>query len=338
MGTNLDSDVRLKDFPVPVLTLAAQLDGLTRLTRIAEEYGELREDLGTSFLALYQTPVIVVPGANHAQFASGNMPHRIQRDDLEPAITEDEAHKEVAKHMDSFLTSTFSSSADQEDRALAFLEEAYFDTDNMLQPFLDIAELDKKGNTSPWAILAQEHIAGDLAAQIEVSNQVGVNPWFFRSNPSIRRKGDVVVVDTTALVYYKDDGVDLSLENESPAEINLKLKTKGAISDALAKMSLKSSPKTCRDLNEYAFDIAQQHSSLSSKRRFLYEGRQIIFENDTNMWLSPLWAATPLNTWVDERGLHIKSIAFKTSENLFCKVVSPSRLMEWMNIDSLRKN
>ena len=87
MGACLPRTTKLQDYPLPVLTLAAELDGITRITRVAEEYAKLKQELKTSFLALYKTPVILIEGGNHAQFASGKMPRILADKDLIPDVT-----------------------------------------------------------------------------------------------------------------------------------------------------------------------------------------------------------------------------------------------------------
>ena len=345
MGYSLHRDARLKDFPVPVLTLAAELDGLNRITRIAEEFEKLQEDLESSHVALYQTPVMVVEGANHAQFASGDMPRRIQGDDLQPSITEDEAHRKIGKQVSSFLTALFTTLADQKETALAELEEAFFNAYQIFKPFLEIKDLDQKGRASQWTSLAQERLAGEFADQIEISNSAGDKPWFSRSKPSIGRDGGSVVVETTTFVYYDKimNNNDLALGRQSPLEISMKLKSKDAISKALSTgdgkptASLKSKPLTCRSINEYAVEVALKHSSDAARERYLTRGRPIVFEDDANIWFEAMWGVRPMKTWVDDQGLHVRSVAFETPGSLYCKVVSPSRVMEWINIDSLRE-
>jgi len=62
------------DYPVPTLTLAGELDGLARVTRMAESayHQRGRDDF----------PVVVLRGVNHMQFASGEPPMNVKKNDF----------------------------------------------------------------------------------------------------------------------------------------------------------------------------------------------------------------------------------------------------------------
>lgn len=52
----------------------------------------------------HKTPVIVVPGVNHSQIASGPMPQLVETNDLIADKTEKEAHSLLANITNAFLT------------------------------------------------------------------------------------------------------------------------------------------------------------------------------------------------------------------------------------------
>ena len=350
LGACLARTTKLQDYPLPVLTLGAELDGITRITRVAEEYAKLKQELKTSFLALYKTPVILIEGGNHAQFASGKMPFILSDEDLTPDLKEQEARVQIAKHVNSFITATFVSSTDMKDTALEELEEAFLNADKKFQPFLYTKELDEKDGFSQWTVLAQEHFAQEFAHQIQIENEIGDEIWFFRSSPSIRVYNGRVIVKTTSLLDYKENNMLVVTAIESPIEINIKLKSKDAIWKAVVKqnnsshldgpkLSLKAKPNTCKSLNEYALDLALKLSSPAARDRYKAQGRPMIFEDDNVVSFGFLWALTPLKTSEDADGLHVKAIARVTPAIglHYCKVITPYRAMEWINIDSLRK-
>ncbi|PVD34105.1 hypothetical protein C0Q70_05368 [Pomacea canaliculata] len=130
----LTRDMPLATYPLPVLTISGDLDGQTRITRIADEFELLREKGNEGgvyrchhqryldqFLLLlqaarghggqnrshvYSTPVIVMRGVNHAQFASGAMPKQVVTHDLTPEVTSQAAYTLIAKHTSAFLVAT----------------------------------------------------------------------------------------------------------------------------------------------------------------------------------------------------------------------------------------
>ena len=350
LGACLARTTKLQDYPLPVLTLAAELDGVTRITRVAEEYAKLKQELKTSFLALYKTPVILIEGGNHAQFASGKMPILPEERDLTPDLKEEEAHGQIANYVYSFLAANFATSPILKDTAYAELEAAFLKSNNKFQPFLDMKDLDEKDGFSQWTVLAQEHFAQEFAHQVQIENEIGNEMWFFRSSPSIRVDKGRVIVNTTTLLDYEERSASKKSVMESPIEVNMKLKSKDAIWMAVVKQnnsahmdgpkdSLKREPNTCKSLNELALEIALTRSSPAARDRYKTRGRPMIFEDDNVVSFGFLWALTPLNTRKDADGLHVKAIARVTPASglHYCKVITPYRAMEWINIDSLRK-
>ena len=341
MGSTLTRKTKLRDFPIPVLTLAAELDGVIRITRMVEEYEKLTSDISSILRGLYRTPVIFIEGANHAQFGPGITWSGVNKSkDLAPEITDDKARSLIGKSVNDFLTVTFSLKNDQVDKALDQLMQAFFKSAMKFQPFLDVRNLGTDGEESMWTVLAQEIFAGEYANRVAISNEILENPWFYGKQPSIAFNDDDMIIGTTALIVPspKSDSLQSRSDMESPLEINMKLVSKEAIRAALASQndtSLKSAPNTCASLNRFAVYLALGLSSEAAQDRYLSRGRRIIVEEDAMRGANFLWAPSPLQVWQDAAGLHVRSIALATSKEHYCKVLSPYRAMEWINIDSL---
>ena len=341
MGSTISRTTPLRDFPIPVLTLAAELDGVTRITRIAVEYEKLTHNMTNFFEGLYRTPVIYIEGANHAQFASGVLRPRLRSADLKANVTEVQTHREIGKYFNAFLTVTFSTVDSQIDEALDQLSDAFLNSVNKFQPFIDVRNLDTDGKESMWTILAQEYFAQEYGDRVAVSNNILENPWFFSKEPSISFNDDDMIIETTALIHSeaKSNIIQLETDMESPLEIDMKLVSKEAIWKALVgenDTSLKSEPNTCKSLNHLALILALCVSSEEARERYLSQGRPIILENDAMRGANILWAPTSLQMWEDRAGLHVRSVALVTSKHHYCKVMSPYRAFEWINVDSLR--
>lgn len=349
LGSTLPRDVMLRDFPVPVLTLFAELDGLMRITRAAEEYRKLTDDVLWTFLpGVFKTPVLFIEGANHSQFASGAMPPHIAFGDLLATVTEDEAHAMIGRHINNFLIVSFGTNQTENDEAIRQLIAGFFQSVVKFQPFLDLKRLDSDGDESMWTVLAQEYFAGEYSDRVDIFNHVMEGSSFFTTRPSIKSVGKRVVVGTAAEVKA-ESGWDLFkdyLNIESLREISMKLISKDAIWKKLVGKNdtmLRSPPNTCKSLNELALTLALSLSSATAQHRYKTHGRPIIFEEDimhgSNMW----WGPASLKTWNDDSGLHVQSVAMVTSITSFlnpgvhyCKVMPLYRAMEWVNIDSLR--
>lgn len=343
MGSTLPREAELQKFPVPVLTLAAELDGLTRITRVVEEYLDLNDDAPwTFFLGLYKTPIVCLEGANHAQFASGEMPNYIKSGDLAANVSEEDAHAMIGQHINSFLTVTFSSIESQTNIALEQLINAFVKTVKKFQPFVDVKYLDTDGRESMWTVLAQQYFAGELENRTAIYNDIFKNPEFFSKRPVLETFGKAVIAGTATLIHAQDKTSVLQhlTPMESPMEIDMKLVSKNAIKRALDgadSKSVKSKSNTCKSLNRLALAIALVMSTPTAMERYYSTGKQIIFEEDAMQATSFFWSISPLQLWEDDSGLHVKSIAMVTPDFHFCKVISPYRAMEWVNIDSLRR-
>lgn len=352
LGAALSRDTALEDYPCPVLTIGAELDGITRITRLAHEYDKLKESLKTSSSVLQTNPIVVIDGANHRQFASGKFHRKVENEDLAPELTEDETHRAIGNHVSNFLTATFVASREEKDQAVTELEAAFRHTNMTLQPFLDMRDLVQKAGHSRWTVLAQERLAEEFASQVQVLNKVANSTVeFYTDDPSISIDGDFIQVGTSTFLVNGPHGEYYKIPNtESPIEMDMKLNAKVAISAAVAARdnstgmnlpasSLVSAPLTCRALNELALQVALSQSSPIAQQRYKDRGRPFVFEDDTVREFYPFWVAQGLKRWEDAGGHHVRAVArvaLKKGEH-YCKVISPYFAMEWIHVDSLRK-
>ena len=95
------------NYTVPTMTIGGELDGLARVTRMAEAYYTQLldprhphpDDAPKNF------PVTVIKGVSHMQFASGTPPKTVFDRDLLPEVSNEVAHALIAQDMNLFLTS-----------------------------------------------------------------------------------------------------------------------------------------------------------------------------------------------------------------------------------------
>ncbi|GFR81506.1 hypothetical protein ElyMa_000605700 [Elysia marginata] len=341
MGATITRKTDLKDYPLPVLTLAGELDGVNKITRVVEEFDKLRDEVDGFFKGVYRNPVVLIKGANHASFVSGELPAQLKPIDLAANISQADAHAMIGRHVNSFLTATFSTDDALVDTALDELVDQFVRTVRKLQPFIDVRNLGTDGEESMWTNLAQVVFAGEYGSQLGVSNELEKDVWFYGEKPTISLKGDDVVVSTYSVVddEKEPDHILLLPVRESPHEIAMKLISKDAIWKALDShndVNLRSQPNTCESLNRLALYLALSQSSKESRERYLASGQPIIFEKDARVMANFLWMPSPLSVRQDREGLHVKSIAMVTKDYHYCKVLPPYRAMEWVNVDSLR--
>merc|ERR1712166_1545066 len=95
----------LKSFKYPVLTLGGELDGLTHITRIAEEFQNMESRISKDgHDALYEFPVVVLAGQSHSQFCSNVNVTSFGNKDLMPEVSWDTAHAAIAEAVTNFFT------------------------------------------------------------------------------------------------------------------------------------------------------------------------------------------------------------------------------------------
>ena len=66
-------------YPVPTLTIGGEVDGLARISRIAEAAVAVK-----MFSNKDEFPVVILEGVSHMQFASGDPPSNVKNNDLKP--------------------------------------------------------------------------------------------------------------------------------------------------------------------------------------------------------------------------------------------------------------
>ena len=91
------------DYPVPTLTVGGTLDGLCRVTRVAEAAYSQHNLSADPRAARRKLPVTVVEGLSHMQFADGEPPTFVFEHDLLPELTYAAAHAAVASDVALFM-------------------------------------------------------------------------------------------------------------------------------------------------------------------------------------------------------------------------------------------
>lgn len=91
------------EYPVPTLTVGGELDGLCRITRITEALYTQVTFSADPEKAAERMPVTVIPGMNHMEFASGEIPSFVKQSDIQADIAEEEAQALVVADVSAFL-------------------------------------------------------------------------------------------------------------------------------------------------------------------------------------------------------------------------------------------
>lgn len=370
---------RLKLTDSPVLTVAGELDGLTRVSRIAESFYHEILSKKDQYQIRSKHPIAVVEGMNHMQFASGHKPILVRKRDLKAEISESQAHEKVASLVASFLENRIIPS----EKTAKSLLQASSRAESLLRPIVKSMELEgsyhlkktcadsslKKGEDcwkgSPWAEFALHWFAGDAGPRIESRNEFHevwrIFPFF---HPKIENtcglsdnKCKLKVKSIAQATYETISKLDTGFNSNSATDIRIKFKSRQAMFSALGNKELRfeetDKKNWCKRLNQKAIDWAEDNASKKALSRYKTSGIEMQVGDDfKNVQTGPawIWKALSQKTVVNASGKTVRlvrSAVMKTSLDYpiakaqgmhYCKLLSPARALEWIYIDSLRKN
>ncbi|XP_030850071.1 uncharacterized protein LOC100889358 [Strongylocentrotus purpuratus] len=330
-------------YPTPVMHLCGDLDGQVRITRNARTFRELESLLVNGPSSLIATrPVVLIEGVNHFQFSSGEKPPLVEKEDLPADVTAEEAYVLLADPINSFMHYNMDY---ETSNSMENLNSHYIATRNKLAPLTAMKDLEWDGATSPWLITAQEMVAGfdpSQALPVVITNVGYVDQTEFESSkPSV----DTSVIETTAMVYFPRNVADLSGIKESAYEIAGKMKNQGAIQSVFPSAGY-TTPATCKQINEAAFDYAFSMAPNVVKQRYNERGYSMEFMDDNELLTGQDWVDSTVEfTTLPDGTLQVASGSLYTHPNYpneiyagmqYCKLMSPHRAMEWIYVDSLR--
>ncbi|KAJ3299662.1 hypothetical protein HDV03_002828, partial [Kappamyces sp. JEL0829] len=135
-------------FPIPVVAVNAELDGLQRISRVAEAFfNQFDRRLQTiDHPSVQQHAIYIAPGMNHMQFADGvNPPSEVKRLDLKADIATAQAHDMVSLVVSEFLCLQRSACLDRSDSAAALVAKVQ-STRTLLGPMIEAFRMEGSPN------------------------------------------------------------------------------------------------------------------------------------------------------------------------------------------------
>jgi hypothetical protein len=308
---------RLPDYPLPVLTLGGEIDGRTWITRLAEEVALQSDD----------KPVVILPGVDHFQFAGGEP----DSEDIAPELPLDEAHRRIAATVRDFLVARVSASPVAQ-QALATSVQA---TRALVAGYQEAQQLD----AGHWCELAQSQLAGVADGVIAVHDQSFADPATFAlSKPHLAADGSSA--ETRSLLAYAPDPIDSSPSTPKAAvALACKLKSRESVAAALPGATA-AGEGSCNAINQAVFSWALDHVTPAARARYLARGQALQFLDDHDHSTGVTWLAAPLSFEhgvVQSQALHTDlGAAFGLGGMHYCKLLAPSRAVEWILVSSLK--
>ncbi|XP_072028831.1 uncharacterized protein [Amphiura filiformis] len=332
-------------FPTPIMHVSGDIDGMTRMTRIGRACRQLLSLMKTDPQAEFTKSVVLVSGVNHGQFASGEMPPNVVKNDIVSDLTQAEAHDAIADASVMWMEANL---GDTEARNR--LHKAVSKTNDTFYPLFVAEDYEQSGMASEWAIISQELVASvppELTNKLRVTNQIYADQQDFElSKPSVFKNLEgKTVVTTTSKVNKPNNPSDNSLTEESADEIATKMKNQQAIKEVLGNGQY-GVMLDCKELNQEVFAWALTMASPQVLDRYNKKGRQMTFRNDFIAKTRHKWLNSSLMyTYTVDGDIVLTSTSLYTSPKFpvpkiagvyYCKQLSPYRAMEWVYVDSLR--
>lgn len=242
---NHEGNDNLINYPGAVLTLAGELDGLTRVTRIASEYLEFLQiaQVNGSEYAVGTKPVVILPGVTHSQFASNIT---IKGDLICAEVTLEEAHKSMGTIVSAFITVQSSNSSTYINEAIDTLSTATQGSQEFIAGFVKSQSLEN----GSWCITSQQIAVNYQGSSLDIDDQIYGNVVSFAiSKPELTTETNGRVhVETTNFNIYAFNPFDVSTSPVSANQISCKLKNQPAIAQALNSTNFGTEAK-CKDIN-----------------------------------------------------------------------------------------
>eukprot|EP00746_Dinoflagellata_sp_MGD_P049346 gnl/MRDRNA2_/MRDRNA2_222997_c0_seq1.p1 gnl/MRDRNA2_/MRDRNA2_222997_c0~~gnl/MRDRNA2_/MRDRNA2_222997_c0_seq1.p1 ORF type:complete len:547 (-),score=83.71 gnl/MRDRNA2_/MRDRNA2_222997_c0_seq1:14-1654(-) len=289
-------------YEVPTVTIGAELDGQARISRIAENYYQTRGK--TDF------PVVILEGQSHMQFASGEPPSTVKKNDLQPEVDEVTAHKNIAAVAVDFMLARvgFSDAGD-------VLKTKVKATSDLIAPLIKAYEYEGSrrfnapsqiggpgektcmrggcSNQSEWAKNAQKLISADIPGHtLNISNEyvdLGGSPAtgqdFHLPVISNNSGSSTISITTYSGCYWNDlineefEDLDTALTFTSAQEIGTKLASRqcslitGAGIDANFSVD---DPDFCAQANQKAYDWALANAPAHTAERYQKYGQKMV--------------------------------------------------------------
>lgn len=362
------------NFSSKTLTIGNELDGLCRVMRIAEAYYHSVENIVTQDSGKHL--VMVVKGASHMQFASGDVPTFVRSNDLKPEITEEEAHSRIAQIIAAFM---------QEKSEV--LQQKIEESQEFFKPLLDALKIEGSyhlkdpcyddstvnrnveycGHGSPWVNQAHNYMSGFETYENMSYVKLNADDNFHKvwtvvpdplpacsNNCTFGKECELSCVSITELAYNYYDNLDTGFYPISADEMKTKMNSRESL---LTYAGLKNVNFTqtdvwsvCKFINDKAIEWAFDNAGAGSLKRFSEIGEKYQTVEDYEALNGGLWIVDYLSyKEVQKDGDFVVEIQSCTSRYPldywlplssgfhFCKLLSPARVMEWIYLDGLKK-
>ncbi|XP_042863331.1 uncharacterized protein LOC122247795 [Penaeus japonicus] len=347
LGAYLDHGL-LASYPIPVLTLAGDLDGSARVTRMVDAFTESQAQMALDPDAVFQVPTIIPEDINHASYYDDSDGLQVPDDILTP-LSSVEAKARVSQHISDFMTANLGKPSGALEEARSRLLDAYEDTNAKMKPIQDLRAATEAGSRSPWTEISQKILANTATQDdwryLNVSDLLHDTTSFVSENPHMSLHLQTLDIATHSHVTRPAD--PNYYDPQTSYQIAAKMKSQEAIKEELEALGvLFNDPLTCKEINEAAFNEAFSSTVDVVRDRFTKRGRNITFFEDLVEDSVTSWLASSHSLVYTDAGLEVTARRFHTDNNdpspqsprgmMWCKMAPPERLLEYIMVDALK--
>lgn len=344
----------------PSLSIGGELDGIARITRFMEAFYHQESS----------DPVVVLGGASHRSFFTGDAPGDIAKYDLSSETDSNSTLNSVAEIIITFIkgidghTDLVSNEVSQTTQKLLdpiinmFNEEGFY---YFLPPCYEKG-VDPKAclQSSPFNSKYAQAVLGGLNFSAN-SNTDRVWPLeiVFPHDylPEILNRcqstTDCVLSTTTvSQAYYTEpETPDFGMTPSASFQMGLKLSSRQKVMEYTGQgtppFSKTEQQSLCGALGEFTWNHVLQSVPLNARERFERIGSPLVMKPDAEAPFGyyPAWMKGKLS--IEKQGrvhtVEAPSVDFATGVPVvggfhFCKSLSPSKAIEWIYVDGLRQD
>jgi predicted esterase len=328
------------DYPIPVLEVAGEVDGRTRITRMARDLAAQREMARAQGRSVAGTKAVtVVVGGNHATFADGvpltnDFPAEARLEDLHARIARDTTLFLSANHPDT--------PTGVRDRAVRQLAGRVEEAADLLDGFLTALGEEPAVACAAGQARLVALAPGDAGRLITVGSPVGDEASFAVARPSQQVEGDTVRVTVPARAVAEPFNGDQPTQPTSAREVGCKHRGQDAVLRDLPGAAA-GPPPSCAHLNAATFAEALARLDAASRQRYEDGGRRVRFLPDAPAADAIAWQQVTFTSTVAPDGVvEMRSPVYavpvdETSAEAgahWCKGLSPARAMELLMVDA----
>uniref|UniRef100_A0A0L8GP09 Alpha/beta hydrolase fold-5 domain-containing protein n=1 Tax=Octopus bimaculoides TaxID=37653 RepID=A0A0L8GP09_OCTBM len=356
LGSLLQNGTQFEYFGMNVLTVAGDLDGVTRVTQIAQTFKVLSQEVEKNRAMQYKAPMVIVKGINHGSFSNDILQEDMKRYDLTAELPIRKSQRLIARYISLFLSYTIRGSRNKKQRER--MSKWFRKTTTFLQPILEMEKMElNRFYQSQWLNNAQIWLSGlggnDTqflrVKSYSVEENVGISPDLYIRDNNVR------IVYVTLFFYlkrceYQSD--TYSHLAHSPTEIRAFMLSQKRIQSHFYNVT-SVRDFTCRDLNYAAFVTALSKVPPEVLKRYYGKHKGAIFHEDIHINNENEWWQRKLLVNTTEHEQHVTAYLYETEVEsagneveeggegggfFYCTLLPPSRVMEWIYVDALRNS